>query len=299
MAIHPQTSPNRPRNRIRRLMRKLRSKYRVVLIDERTFEERFSVRLNRLNVLLLAFAAFTVHGTLVTVLIVFTPLKRYIPGYSDQETKRNAYRSTLMADSLEQRVRDQGSYLTNLQRVLRGEVAADSANLFAPTASEPLPSDLQPGGMDSLLRERVAREEAYALVEGGGGGEARDLAGMILFPPLRGIVTARHDRAKGHYGVDVVAKADAAVKACLEGTVLSAAWTTDGGHVLHIQHRNDLVSVYKHNSVLLRKAGDKVRAGEAIAIVGDSGELSSGPHLHFELWQKGEPIDPQAYMVFE
>jgi murein DD-endopeptidase MepM/ murein hydrolase activator NlpD len=298
MAIHPQTSPNRSQSRIRRLLRKLRSKYRLVLIDERTFGERFSVRLNRLNVLLLAFAAFTVHGTLVTVLIVFTPLKRYIPGYSDQETKRNAYRSTLLADSLEQRVREQEVYLANLQRVLRGEIAADSANLFAPVASEPLPADLQPGGMDSLLRERVAREEAYALVVGGGG-EARDLAGMILFPPLRGIVTARHDRAKGHYGVDVVAKADAAVKACLEGTVLSAAWTTDGGHVLHIQHRNDLVSVYMHNSVLLRKAGDKVRAGEAIAIVGDSGELSSGPHLHFELWQKGEPIDPEAYMVFE
>ncbi len=298
MAIHAQTSRNGLQGRIRRLMRKLRSKYRLVLIDERTFGERFSVRLNRLNVLILAFAAFTVHGTLVTVLIVFTPLKRYIPGYSDQETKRNAYRSTLLADSLEQRVRDQDAYLANLQRVLRGEMAADSVNLAAPIASEPSPVDLQPGGVDSLLRERVAREEAYALVVGGGG-EARDLAGIILFPPLRGIVTARHDRARGHYGVDVVSKADAAVKACLEGTVLSAAWTTDGGHVLHIQHRNDLVSVYKHNSVLLRKAGDKVRAGEAIAIVGDSGELSSGPHLHFELWQKGEPVDPQAYMVFE
>lgn len=280
-------------------MRKLRSKYRLVLIDDRTFEERFSVRLDRLNVLVLGFLAFTLHGLLVTALIVFTPLKRYIPGYSDQETKRNAYRSTLLADSLEQRVRDQEAYLANLQRVLSGEVTPDSATLFRPIASEPSPSDLQPGGRDSLLRDRIAQEEAYDLVAGGGVEGARDLAGIILFPPLRGIITARHDRAKGHYGVDVVAKADAAVKACLEGTVLSAAWTTDAGHVLYIQHRNDLVSVYKHNSVLLRKAGDKVRAGEAIAIVGDSGELSSGPHLHFELWQKGEPIDPQAYIVFE
>lgn len=299
MAIPPQSAKAPPKGRLKRFMRKLRSKYRLVLIDDRTFEERFSVRLNRLNVLILAFLAFTLHGLLVTALIVFTPLKRYIPGYSDQETKRNAYRSTLLADSLEQRVRDQEHYLANLQRVLNGQLAADSANLFNPAASEPSAADLRPGGSDSLLRDRIAREEAYDVVTGNGSEGTRDLAGMILFPPLRGMITARHDRAKGHYGVDVVAKADAAVKACLEGTVLAAAWTTDAGHVLYIQHRNDLVSVYKHNSVLLRKTGDKVRAGEAIAIVGDSGELSSGPHLHFELWQKGEPIDPQAYIVFE
>ena len=112
-------------------------------------------------------------------------------------------------------------------------------------------------------------------------------------------VTTTFDRAQGHFGMDIVAKADAAVKACLEGTVIEASWTTDAGHVLHIQHRNDLVSIYKHNSVLLRKVGDKVRAGEAVAIVGNSGELTTGPHLHFELWLKGDPVDPQRYIVFE
>jgi len=99
--------------------------------------------------------------------------------------------------------------------------------------------------------------------------------------------------------MDIVAKADAAVKACLAGTVVFAGWTTDGGHVLHLQHSNDLVSVYQHNSVLLKRVGDRVRAGEAVAIVGDSGELTTGPHLHFELWHKGEPVDPQAYMAFD
>ena len=104
---------------------------------------------------------------------------------------------------------------------------------------------------------------------------------------------------KRQFGIDVVAKANEAVKACLDGTVTLASWTTDGGHVLQIQHRGDLVSVYKHNSVLLKKVGEKVKAGEAIAIVGDSGELTTGPHLHFELWLNGESIDPQAYMVFQ
>jgi murein DD-endopeptidase MepM/ murein hydrolase activator NlpD len=295
-------SPKEPRvapPRSKRLLGKLKSKYRLLLINDRTFEERFSIRLTRLNVLLLAVAAFTIHGLFVTALIVFTPLKRYIPGYSDQETKRNAYRSTVLADSLEWRVKEQEAYLANLQRVLRGELAADSTNLFVPLSAPPAPQDLVPGEADSVLRARIAQEEAYDLVEGSSAGTSRDLAGVILFPPLRGIITTTYDRSQGHFGLDIVAKADAAVKACLEGTVIAASWTTDAGHVLHIQHRNDLVSIYKHNSVLLRKVGDKVRAGEAVAIVGNSGELTTGPHLHFELWLKGEPVDPQRYIVFE
>lgn len=299
MAAQEQQAPGTRRPPKKRLLRKLRSKYRLLLIDDRTFEERFSIKLNRLNVLLLAIAAFTIHGLFVSAVIVLTPLKRYIPGYSDQETKRNAFRSTVLADSLEQRVREQDAFLANLQRVLNGELPADSSSLFVPLTSAPGLEDLAPGRSDSVLRARMAREEAYDLVEGPSNGTPRDLAGVFLFPPLRGIVTTTYDRALGHHGIDIVAKVDAPVKACLEGTVIAASWTTDAGHVMHIQHRNDLVSVYKHNSVLLRKVGDKVRAGEAVAIVGNSGELTTGPHLHFELWLKGEPVDPQAFMVFE
>ena len=149
------------------------------------------------------------------------------------------------------------------------------------------------------LRARVAREEAYSLNEGRGTADRRELAGIFFFPPLQGIVTSKFDRRQDHFGIDVVSQADAAVKACLNGTVTLASWTTDAGHVLHVQHANDLVSIYKHNSVLLKKVGDKVKAGEAVAIVGDSGELTTGPHLHFELWLNGEAVDPEAYMVFQ
>ncbi|MBK6626961.1 MAG: peptidoglycan DD-metalloendopeptidase family protein [Flavobacteriales bacterium] len=291
--------PTAPRPR-KQVLRKLKSKYRLLLINDRTFEERFSIRLSRLNVLLLAIAAFTLHGLMVAAIIVLTPLKRYIPGYSDQETKLNAYRSTLLADSLDQRLEEQALYIANLQRVLRGEVAADTSFRLRPVQQVPSAEDLRPGLKDSLLRLKVKEEEAYALSEASGqAGERRALAGVFFFPPLRGIVTSTFDRAQGHFGIDVVTKADEAVKACLDGTVTLASWTSDGGHVLHVQHRGDLVSVYKHNSVLLKKAGDKVKAGEAIAIVGDSGELSTGPHLHFELWLNGEAIDPQSYMLFK
>lgn len=284
----------------KRVLRKLKSKYRLLLINDRTFEERFSVRLSRLNVLLLAIAAFTLHGALVTAVIVLTPLKRYIPGYADQETKRNAYRSTLLADSLALRLADQELYVANLKRVLSGEVLTDSTPPSARLQQMPTAADLTASAKDSLLRAKVQREDAYALSEDNKGVSAgRELAGIFFFPPLRGIVTSTFEKRTGHFGIDVVAKANEAVKACLDGTVTLASWTTDGGHVLQIQHRGDLVSVYKHNSVLLKKVGEKVKAGEAIAIVGDSGELTTGPHLHFELWLNGESIDPQAYMVFQ
>lgn len=281
------------------LLRKLRSTYRLLLIDERTYAEKFSIKLNRLNVLLLAFAAFTVHGLFVTVVIVFTPLKQYIPGYSDQATKQNAYRSVVLADSLAVALAHRDLYIDNLRMVLSGELPADSSTLFTPIQEKPTAADLVPQRADSLLRARVDRAGAYDVAEGGRPTDRKDLAGLFFFTPLRGVVTTTFDRSQGHFGIDIVTKADAAVKACLEGTVILASWTTDGGHVIQVQHANELVSVYKHNSTLLRKVGDRVKAGEAIAIVGNSGELTTGPHLHFELWSKGEPVDPQAYMVFQ
>ncbi len=298
MAVSPAQRPS-VKDRRRRWFRKLKDRYRLLLINDSTFEERFSMRLNRLNVLLLAIFAFGLYGAFVTAVIVFTPLKRYIPGYADQETKRNAYRSLVLADSLEQKLRQRDRYIENLRLVLSGESKADSTTLFAPLSEKPGAEDMVPSEADSLLRARIAKEEAYSLNEARATADRRELAGIFFFPPLRGIVTTTFDRRQDHFGIDIVTKADAAVKACLAGTVTLASWTTDAGHVLHIQHANDLVSIYKHNSVLLRKVGDKVKAGEAVAIVGNSGELTTGPHLHFELWLNGEAVDPQAYMVFQ
>jgi len=259
-----------------------------------------SFRLSRINVLLLAIVAFLVCAALVTSTIVFTPLKRLIPGYSDQKTKMNAYRATMLADSLQGALMVRDLYITNLRNVLSGESPADSATLFRPIAAPPGPADLKPGLADSLLRERIRRDEAYNVEERSGAlTEHEGLSGVFFFPPLRGVVTDTFDKEKGHFGIDIVTKADDAVKACLEGAVILASWTSDGGYVMHVQHPLNLVSVYKHNSVLLKKQGDRVKAGEAIAIVGNSGELTTGPHLHFELWHRGEPVDPQAYMVFK
>ncbi|MEZ4759848.1 MAG: M23 family metallopeptidase [Flavobacteriales bacterium] len=283
-----------------RVLHKLRNKYRLQLLDEGSFEPRFSMRLSRMNVILLALLAFTLHGLLILALIVLTPMKEFIPGYSDQRVKLNAYRATQKADSLAEVVAVQERYIGNVRAILRGELATDSVPALNRIDQKPSAEDLAPSPLDSAWRARISEEEAYRVTASGPAVvDRREIAGLVFFPPLRGTVTGALDRTVGHYGVDIVGKVDEAVKATLPGTVTLASWTTDGGHVVQIQHANGLVSVYKHNSVLLKSAGDRVQAGEAIAIVGNSGELSTGPHLHFELWLDGDPVDPETYMVFK
>lgn len=291
---------NRPNRKLRRgFLARLRSKYRLVLIDDRTFAERLSARLNLLSVLVFTVLAFLLYGALVSTLIVFTPLKRFIPGYSDEETRVQAIRSAERADSLQVALTEQRAFIHNLQAVLTGEQPLDSATLQRPALVRQDPAGLGPGAPDSALRARIQREEQYSLVEGRGASERRELASVLFVPPVEGVVTSAFDRVKGHFGIDIVTAPDAAVKSCLAGTVALSSWTTDAGHVLALQHTNGLVSVYKHNRVLLKKAGDRVKPGEAIAIVGDTGENSSGPHLHFELWHNGDAVDPAAYMMFQ
>ncbi|MFN3874406.1 MAG: M23 family metallopeptidase [Flavobacteriales bacterium] len=292
------TSGNRPKAR-RGIVRTLLSRYRLVLIDEGSFEERFALRLTRLNVLVAAVLAFALLAALVTAAIVLTPLKRFIPGYPDDDLRLSAYRSALLADSLEAALAEQRAFIANLRLVLSGQAPVDSAALARPAKANVEPDGLLPGSPDSALRARLQQEERYSLVEGRGASERRELASVLFVPPVQGIVTSSFDRPKGHFGADIVTAADAAVKACLSGTVAFAGWTSDAGHVLALQHTNGLVSLYKHNRVLLKAVGDRVRSGEAIAIVGSTGAHSTGPHLHFELWHNGEPVDPAAYMVFQ
>lgn len=298
MASRP-TDPQAPSKR-RKVLRKLRSKYRLLLIDEASYKEKLSLRLSRINVILLFLVLFTVHGLFVTAAIVLTPLKRHIPGYSDQRTKLNAYKASVLADSLQHALQVRDIYIANLRNVLNGSVPVDSAGLASPLKSPPSSADLLPNDAELALREAVRSADAYNVQGTGAQANVRGgLSGVVFFAPVRGVITSGFDPLNGHNGIDVVTKPDEAVKACLDGTVVLAAWTSDAGHVLQVQHAADLVSVYKHNAVLLKREGDKVSAGEAIAIVGNSGELTTGPHLHFELWWRGSSVDPQTYMVFK
>jgi hypothetical protein len=280
------TSPDSKKRQAKRqqLLRKLRNKYRAVLINESTYEERFSFRLSRFNVILLALLLFTLHGLFVLGLIIFTPLKEYIPGYSNQKVKLNAYRAMTTADSLDQALKVRDAYINNLRNVLSGNLPADSATLAVPLSHPPTAADLKPSIADSLLRAKVREEEAFSVHAERGNGvlDHLGLPGLLFFPPMRGIVTSTFDRAEGHYGIDIVTKADEAVKACLgRHGDRSPAGPPTPAMCSHDPARQRPGERLQAQRVLLKKVGDRVKAGEAIAIVGNSGELHHRPASAF------------------
>ena len=284
-----------------RLFRNFRSKYRLLIQDENNFEEKFSVRLSRANVLALVSAVFLATASLVVLIVVFTPLKEFIPGYPDLTIKSTAIDASLKLDSLERKLAMQENYLNNIKKILNDELSADSAFLVVDNTINPNSVVFTRSVEDSLLRLKMETELEYSLAFSRNQENQRsnDLGTTVFFPPIRGTVTAEFDPLNEHYGIDIVTTKDAPIKATLAGIVVLSAFTSDAGNVIQIQHENELISVYKHNAILFKRQGESVKAGETIAIVGNSGEFTSGPHLHFELWYKGKPVDPSLYMVFE
>ena len=284
----------------KKLIRKLRNKYRLVIINDITFDERFSAFLTPLNVIAGFALLFAIIAGMVVSLILFTPLKEYIPGYSDTNMRLNALNAALKADSLEKAQDQYQAYYVNLQHILNGTIGNDSTDMEGDGETKVYTGlDFSVSKEDSLLRAEIESKERYALTAQNATSAAFiGLPGVLFFTPIRGTVTSSFNSAIGHLGVDVAAQEGEAVKAVYDGTVISASFTSDGGNVIQIQHSNNLISIYKHNSALLKNVGDQVSAGESIAIIGNSGELTDGPHLHFELWYNGSPLDPQDFIAF-
>lgn len=276
---------------------KLRSKYRLSIYNDQSFEEVWVMRLSRLNVIAVVGSITILLITAVTVLIAFTPIREFIPGYPDGNTRRNIVQNALKADSLEREIQQWKIYLGNLHTILRGE---------NPNNLESLPdTSVQYGSItftrsveDSLLRLQIESEELYNLSLFDTKSGSDKLTKLHFFPPVKGVVTNPFNVQKGHFGVDIVAPPNEVIVAIADGIVTLSSWTLETGYVLQIQHSDNLLSVYKHNSKLLKQAGTQVKAGEAIAIIGNSGELTTGPHLHFEIWHNRNPINPEQYIIF-
>ncbi len=281
--------------KLKSIAKKLLHKYRLVILNEDTFEERISFKLTRLNVFILSGLTAILLIGLTTLLIAFTPLREYIPGYSSTSLKKNAALLLAKTDSLENAIRVNEQYYNSIRGVLIGDVPAvafdrDSIQEAIFNSDE---LEMTPSKEDSLLRELVDQEDKYNLFE------SASTAGEIsLFAPVKGTVSQAYSSQEKHYGIDIVAEKDTPILAAADGTVIFAEWTAETGHVIILKHDNDLITVYKHNSSLSKSQGELVKAGEVIATIGNTGELTTGPHLHFELWGSGYPINPVDFIDF-
>lgn len=279
--------------------RNWQDKYRFTVINDTTFEEVWRIRLTQYNSFLFfaSIILFIIGAT--TALIAFTNLREFIPGYPDVTMRRNILVSAIRLDSLERELALRDKYFANLNTIISGR---KPEGLFSmqDTSGKYKTVSFKVSPEDSLLRASVEKEEKFNLPPGKTGPESlSSLAGLHFFPPVKGIISGRFDLRTKHFGTDIVTGPKAPVSAALDGTVIFTGWTMETGFVIEVQHPNNIVSVYKHNETLLKETGDLVRAGEPISIIGDSGELyTSGPHLHFEIWYKGSPLDPEKHILF-
>jgi len=283
--------------------RKLRNKYKLVILNDETYEEKLSFKLSRLNV-------FVATGTLAILLIIitiiiiaFTSLREYIPGYTDVNLYEQMFHLEKLTDSLEADSRQKTLYLENLRLILSGKDTTIISPLNIDTVQNYSSIAGSPSPQDSVFRyefeaELLENSEEIKFSNHGRSTAKPDISSFSFFTPIRGIVTSKFDPAAKHYGVDIVSVQNEAIKATLDGVVIFSAWTIETGYTVSIQHENDLISVYKHNSALLKDQGSYVKAGDAIAIIGSSGEYSTGPHLHFELWYNGIPVNPADFIKF-
>lgn len=279
----------------KRIVKKIKDDYRLVILNEETFEERLSVQLSPLKV-------FAWGGTFIILLITFTvlvvsltPLREYIPGYADVETKKNAIYAAFKVDSLESVVSNQRKYIENINAIIEGNPIERNLEDSSGSTSDYKTIEFEKSQHDSILQKMVEVEDSYNL---SGELEKETISNIYFFPPLKGMVSSEFNVDEEHYGIDITAAKDEAIKTVLDGTVIFSSWTAETGYVIQVQHAFNLISTYKHNSRLLKEVGNKVKAGDAIAIVGNTGELTSGSHLHFELWHEGKPVNPIDFITF-
>ncbi|CAI8225026.1 MAG: Murein DD-endopeptidase MepM [Cryomorphaceae bacterium] len=273
---------------------KLFHKYRFVIMTDNSFEEKLSVKLTRINVIafVVTLVFFCFFSTML--LIAYTPLSEYVPGKSSVEVQKGLIELNIKSDSLEAILLNRSIYLENLNKIINGEVLVTPENYEEITNTQ-IPISFEKSKEDSLFRVKVETEDKSSIYKND---NTKNNTNLMFFTPLTGLISDGYNNKTKHFGIDLVAKEKSRISSVLEGTVIISHWAYETGNVIGVQHKNDYLSFYKHNSVLLKSVGDYVNAGDHIAIIGNSGELSSGPHLHFELWHKGVPVNPENYISF-
>jgi hypothetical protein len=285
------------------LLQKLRHKYRLIILNEDTFEQKASLRLSRMNLYVFGSVFFVFVVMIVTGVIAFTPLKYYMPGVGSIDVRTQLIEVEMLTDSIQRQLDKRNLWLENFQMALSGKL---DSTFFISDSLHPL--DLKEVNIDYRSAEEQAFKEKMKddpiLTSVQSEIAAIAVTDQSFYPltfqaPTDGIVLAEYNVKEGHYGIDIAGKEEENIRAVESGVVIISDWNPETGHVIAIQHKNNTLSFYKHNSLLLKKVGSFVKRGEVIALMGNSGELSSGPHLHFELWQNGKPVNPLNFIALE
>lgn len=274
---------------------KLKNQYRLIIYNDTTFQSVWSMKLSRLKVFTATSLMSAIIVVLVILLIATTGLREYIPGYPKAEYRQMLIRSALKVDSLETELAKRDRFFKGIQTIMSGEVPEDDHIVEAESRSSEV--EFQQYNHDSIFQDELLAEQLSLSLQPENENKT-DISRMHFFVPVKGVVTEHFNSSSDHFGIDLVSEANARISSVLNGTVIFSGWTLKTGYSIYVQHEGNLVSVYKHNSELLKNEGDHVSAGEAIAIIGNTGELSTGPHLHFELWHDGKALNPEHYIDF-
>lgn len=273
----------------------IKFKYKLTIINENTLEEVVGIHVSKLNGLSVLLSACTVIFLIAAAIIAFTPLRNYLPGYMNSEVRSQIVVNALRADSLQAALERQSRYVMNIQDILSGQVKADTVQSIDSLTNLRAEKLMERSKKEEEFRKQYEEKERYNLTAVT---DVRDAAGLIFYRPLRGVMSAGFNPEKRHFGIDLTASPNESILAALDGTVIMAAYTAEWGYVIQIQHPQNFISVYKHCGSLMKREGEQVKGGEVIALVGKSTEDGDQPHLHFELWHRGNPTNPEKYVVF-
>ena len=295
---------NKEASKFRNWFNRTQEKKRIIILDVDNFEEKRSYTTSKFNVFVLLSFFTILLGFLTFALISYSSLKNLIPGYPNPTQQQEIKNKSIVIDQklteLLSKTEKEKLYINNVMQILNGSIPIDEKDTSWKKIQASSNSNTNEiSSSEKSMREKVQNREKFDIdIIPGGALKSEVLPELLLFPPIKGEITNKMNISSGHYGVDIIAPKNEAVSSILNGTIIYHNWSPTDGHVVHIQHKKNLISIYKHNSEILKEIGDFVESGEPIAIVGNSGEHSTGPHLHFELWHNGYPLDPEIFINF-
>lgn len=280
-------------SKTRKILKWLSFRFRIVIMSRQSFEEKKNWKFNRFGFISLIVSLVLFVIVITSALIAYTPIRNLIPGYPDKRTKVAIVENASRLDSLENEIKVRDQYLLNFKQVLLGEKPFNTALEMSVNPNDTI---MEFSDLPQLEMSIVPKKLNQSLHEYHSKGNLP--ASILFFPPARGVVTNSFDPAHNHYGTDIVTADDEIVRSSLDGTVVLANWTMETGYTMQIQHDYNYITIYRHLKKLLHNTGDKVKAGESIGVYGNTGEISFGPHLHFEIWHNGTPLNAEQYIEF-